>query len=36
MVMDDNEFETKENDICTKDKIEQQQIHGNIMSKQPR
>ena len=36
MVMDDNEFETKENDICTKDKIEPQQIHGNIMSKQPR
>ena len=34
MVMDDNEFETKENDICTKDKP--QQIHGNIMSKQPR
>ena len=36
MVMSDNEFETKENEICTKDKIEPQQIHGNIMSKQPR
>ena len=34
--MNDNEFETKENEICTKDKIEPQQIHGNIMSKQPR
>ena len=36
MVMNDNEFETKENEICTKDKIEPQQIHGNIMSKQAR
>ena len=34
MVMNDNEFETKENEICTKDKIEPQQIHGNSMSKQ--
>ena len=34
--MSDNEFETKENEICTKDKIEPQQIHGNIMSKQAR
>ena len=27
MVMNDNEFETKENEICTKDIIEPQQIH---------
>ena len=25
--MNDNEFETKENEICTKDKIEPQHIH---------
>ena len=27
MVMKDNEFETKKNEICTKDIIEPQQIH---------